>query len=78
MSTTVQNLASTPQVATRHQNLIAIGFAIQLLDVELFRHAEEQAIDVYIGQVLHCQRHPNTPRPRMPLSLRPWADDAQW
>lgn len=78
MSTTPPLVAARNQAARRHRELIKVGFAIQLDDVELFPNREGNQIDVYTAQLLHCDRNPNTPRPTMPFCLRPWADEAQW
>ncbi len=78
MPNTVPDIATNDRVAKRHRELIAVGFAIQMIDVELFKSHEATKVDVYICHLHHCDRHPETRRPRMPICLRPWADEAQW
>lgn len=78
MSTHAPVLATKNRMEKRHRDLIAVGFAIQLLDVELFKSHEETKVDVYVAQLYACRSWPNQHRPTMPVCLHPYADEAQW
>lgn len=78
MPDTVPMIATNDRIRKRHRELIAVGFAIQMIDVENFTRQEEMKVDVYVAQLHICDRTPNDPRPRMPQCLRAWADEEQW